>query len=293
MVVHPGWPAVLWPTRNRRIGAVAGRRRATPLEYFREILGAARKGLGVKSLGLSARRPVLPLSSAPRYLQGGYRNRGCSHRFRPNGGGGVKSLGSLKCRPMRQSRAHGGRIRKLSSAKVGNTRTCGSVATHQQTRSKSSAIGREAVIENRLSKNDAIFHQPCLNLGAKRTPWHSPSGCYRITRSRHSMRSLRPMPDDRDRPESAVHSRGCERRLSDRKADKISRGSPQVSLRPAGHVAPGIVGANFSVRGVPPLDLMPSKGQTPRNLNRSIVGLTYGQETKTCHGSLWRVLQPA
>jgi hypothetical protein len=229
MVVHPGWPAVLWPTRNRRIGAVAGRRRATPLEYFREILGAARKGLGVKSLGLSARRPVLPLSSAPRYLQGGYRNRGCSHRFRPNGGGGVKSLGSLKCRPMRQSRAHGGRIRKLSSAKVGNTRTCGSVATHQQTRSKSSAIGREAVIENRLSKNDAIFHQPCLNLGAKRTPWHSPSGCYRITRSRHSMRSLRPMPDDRDRPESAVHSRGCERRLSDRKADKISRGSPRRS----------------------------------------------------------------
>jgi hypothetical protein len=72
-----------------------------------------------------------------------------------------------------------------------------------------------------------------------------------------------------------------------------SREARQVSLRPAGHVAPGIVGANFSVRGVPPLDLMPSKGQTPRNLNRSIVGLTYGQETKTCHGSLWRVLQPA
>lgn len=132
MVVHPGWPEVLWPTRNRRIGAVAGRRRATPLEYFREILGAARKGLGVKSLGLSARRPVLPLFSAPRYSQGGYRNRGCSLRFRPNGG--VKSLGSLKCRPMRQSRAHGGRIRKTffgQSGQHAHVRKCGNPSTDQ------------------------------------------------------------------------------------------------------------------------------------------------------------------
>jgi hypothetical protein len=46
MAVNPGLPTGLWTTRNRRIGAVSVSRRATPSDYIREMLGAAREGVG-------------------------------------------------------------------------------------------------------------------------------------------------------------------------------------------------------------------------------------------------------